>query len=48
MEVDSPATPRDASRRDDEQCPRATLLEAIRTIETFVRGENWPVRIQDA
>lgn len=48
MEVDSPTTPCDASRRADEQCPRATLQEAIRTIETFVRGENWPARIQDA
>ena len=48
MEVDSLVTPCDASRRDDKQCPRTVLQEAIRTIETFVRGENWPVRIQDA
>ena len=47
MEVDSLVTPCDASRRDDKQCLRTVLQEAIRTIETFVRGENWPVRIQD-
>jgi hypothetical protein len=43
--VDSLATPRDASRRDDEQCYSTILQEAIQTIETFVREENWPVRI---
>jgi hypothetical protein len=48
MEVDSLATPSDALRRVDEQCTRATLQEVIQTIETFVRGENWPTWIQDA
>ena len=48
MEVDSLETSCDASRRVDEQCHRATLQEALQTIETFVRGENWPARIQDA
>ena len=48
MEVDSSSTPCDASQRVDEQCTRVTLQDAIQTIETFVRGENWPTRIQDA
>jgi hypothetical protein len=47
MEVDSPATPCDASQHVDKQCTRATVQEAIQTIEIFVQGENWPIRIQD-
>ena len=48
MEVDSPMTTYNASQRVDKQCSRATLQKAIQTIKTFVRGENWPAKIQDA
>jgi hypothetical protein len=48
MEDGSPQRPRDASKRDREQMAYEDVNTAIQTIETFVRQENWPVRIRDA
>ena len=49
MEVDSSPSNVGALRRvDQEMADRATVLEAVKTIEEFVRVENWPERLQSA
>ena len=49
MGVDSPHSNAGAPRRvGQEIADRTTILDAIKTIEEFVRVENWPERLQSA
>lgn len=48
MEVDSSSGTRDAPERVAPQMATSNVNDEIQIIETFVRGENWPVRIREA
>jgi hypothetical protein len=48
MEVDSQPGTRDAPERVVLQMAPSNVNDEIQIIETFVREENWPVRIREA
>ena len=38
---------RDASRRERGTMAHSNINEAVKIIETFIRGENWPERAKE-